>query len=86
MVKDKVTSTDEQMAALASKYWVQFAKTGNPNADGMPLWPEYDPEINRILHFTNSGVVLGTDPLKARLDLWEKVWDRTAPEYHADRD
>jgi para-nitrobenzyl esterase len=86
MVKDKVTSTDEQMAALASKYWGQFAKTGNPNADGMPLWPEYDPEINRILHFTNSGVVLGTDPLKARLDLWEKVWDRTAPEYHADRD
>jgi para-nitrobenzyl esterase len=86
MVKEKVTPTDEQMASLASKYWVQFAKTGNPNAEGMPLWPEYDPEVNRILHFTNSGIVLGTDPLKARLDLWKKVWDRTSPEYHADRD
>jgi para-nitrobenzyl esterase len=85
MVKDKVTSTDKLMARLASKYWIQFAKTGNPNGDGLPLWPEYDPEVNRILHFTNSGIVLGTDPLKARLDLWEKVWNRIEPEYHADR-
>jgi para-nitrobenzyl esterase len=86
IVKDKVTSNDKRMASLASKYWVQFAKTGNPNSDDLPLWPEYDPEINRILHFTNSGIVLGTDPLKARLDLWEKVWDRKSPEYHAHRD
>jgi len=24
-----------------SRYWVQFAKTGNPNADGLPQWPAY---------------------------------------------
>ena len=22
-------------------YWVQFAKTGNPNVDGNPNWPNY---------------------------------------------
>src|SRR5262249_22834341 len=25
-------------------------------------------------HFTNSGIVVGTDPLKSRLDLWQKVF------------
>jgi para-nitrobenzyl esterase len=77
IVKSKVTSTDKLMGSLTSKYWVQFAKTGNPNGGELPLWPEYDPEINRILHFTNSGIVLGTDPLKARLNLWEKFWSRS---------
>jgi hypothetical protein len=28
------------------------------------------------MHFTNSGVIVGTDPLKARLDLWQRVWSR----------
>jgi hypothetical protein len=28
------------------------------------------------MHFTNSGAIVGTDPLKARLDLWERLWNR----------
>jgi hypothetical protein len=26
------------------------------------------------IHFTISGIIVGTDPLKIRLDLWERVW------------
>jgi para-nitrobenzyl esterase len=29
-----------------------------------------------VRHFTNSGVIVGTDPLKPRLDLWQKVWSQ----------
>ena len=76
LVGDKVTAADKIMGDLASAYWVQFGKTGNPNGDGRLLWPRYDPGVDRIFHFTNSGVIVGTDPLKARLDLWQKVWTR----------
>jgi len=69
IVKDKVTANDEQMAAITSAYWAQFGKTGDPNGGGNPEWPRYDPAVNRIVHFTNSGVIVGTDPLKQRLDL-----------------
>jgi para-nitrobenzyl esterase len=76
LVGDKVTPTDKLMGDLASAYWVQFGKAGDPNGDGRPVWPRYDPNLDRILHFTNSGVIVGTDPLKARLDLWKRVWSR----------
>jgi para-nitrobenzyl esterase len=76
LVGDKVTVADKIMGDLASAYWVQFGKTGDPNGDGRPLWPRYDPSVDRLLHFTNSGVIVGTDPLKARLDLWKRVWTR----------
>lgn len=76
LVGDKVTVTDKMMGDLTSAYWVQFGKTGDPNGDGRPLWPRYDPNVDRLLHFTNSGVIVGTDPLKARLDLWKRVWTR----------
>lgn len=71
IVKEKVTPNDELMAAIASSYWTEFGKTGDPNGGGKPEWPRYDPSVDRILHFANSGVIVGTDPLKSRLDLVE---------------
>jgi para-nitrobenzyl esterase len=75
MLGDKVTATDKAMGDLASAYWVQFGLTGDPNGGGRPVWPRHDPAVDRLLHFTNSGVVVGTDPLKLRLDLWQRKWD-----------
>lgn len=34
LVGDKVTSTDKEMGDMASAYWVQFGKIGNPNGGG----------------------------------------------------
>jgi len=68
---DKVTPTDKAMGALTSAYWVSFGLTGDPNGDGRPMWPRHDPAVDRLIHFTNSGVIVGTDPLKPRLDLWQ---------------
>jgi para-nitrobenzyl esterase len=70
IVRDKVNPTDKVMGDVASGYWAQFGRTGDPNGEGRPAWPRYDPALDRILHFTNSGVILGTDSLKPRLDLW----------------
>jgi para-nitrobenzyl esterase len=35
------SADDQEMARTVSGYWVQFAKTGNPNGDTRPKWPAY---------------------------------------------
>jgi para-nitrobenzyl esterase len=76
VVGDKVTGNDKKMSEWASAYWVSFAKTGDPNGGNRPQWPRHDPAIDKVIDFTNNGVVVGPDPLKERLDLWRKVWSQ----------
>ena len=76
LVGDKVTGDDKKMSELASAYWVSFARTGDPNGGNRPQWPRHDPAVDKVIDFTNNGVVVGPDPLKSRLDLWRKVWSQ----------
>ena len=32
---------DRDFSEIIMNYWTNFAKTGNPNAEGLPTWPEY---------------------------------------------
>jgi len=66
-----LTPADEKMAQTVNAYWLQFAKTGNPNGVGLPNWPQYNAQSDAIMDFTNDGPTAGADPWKARLDLTE---------------
>ena len=69
-----MTTADVAMANVTSAYWVSFAKTGDPNGGGRPQWPRHDAATDTVMNFTNAGVFAQPDPIKARLDLWQKVW------------
>lgn len=60
---------DEVMAHVMHSYWVAFARTGRPDPAGEPAWPAYRAVSDRLLDFTNHGVVVERDPLHQRLDL-----------------
>ena len=35
-------------------YWTNFAKTGNPNGEGLPLWPAFDADSARVMELGDS--------------------------------
>jgi para-nitrobenzyl esterase len=66
-----LTPADKATAQAANAYWVNFAKTGNPNGSGLPEWPKYTGHADVVMDFSNQGPVAKPDPWKARLDLVE---------------
>ena len=48
-----ITPTDRKVAAIASGYWVNFIKTGDPNGPGLPRWPAYGAD-RRILDVSDD--------------------------------
>jgi para-nitrobenzyl esterase len=52
------TEVDFKLEEAMSSYWVNFAKTGDPNGAGLPVWPvfnENSPEIIELGDTVKSG-------------------------------
>ena len=53
------TEADYALGKMMSGYWVAFAKTGDPNHEGAPQWPQWTLETRPFLE-------LGTTPRAAQ--------------------
>ncbi len=57
----RVVDGDRAYGDLIRAYWVQFAKTGDPNGEGRPGWPAVSPGNDLMLEFAQHGAVLRRD-------------------------
>jgi para-nitrobenzyl esterase len=70
------TAEDQAVSRIAQSYWVNFAKTGDPNGAGLPTWPRYDPGKDLIFEFHLDGSAGEIpDPWKGRLDVTQLATD-----------
>ena len=48
---------DRKVSDVMQRYWTTFAKTGDPNAEGLPAWPRFDATARAYVEFTDDGPV-----------------------------
>lgn len=58
---------DYSLSSIMSSYWVNFARSGNPNGKGLPAWPLYTKHESRVI-ILREVPTPATLPSKAALD------------------
>jgi para-nitrobenzyl esterase len=70
------TSGDRRLAEEVSAYWVNFAKSGDPNGKGLPTWPAFENTKNQVqylAHPITTDGVLGIQKLKVFDSVYSEV-------------
>jgi para-nitrobenzyl esterase len=72
-----VLNGEVALARKMSTYWVQFAKKGDPNVDGLPYWPQYEPANDTTMQFDVGPT--GTRPIENYIAAKCDAYDRSTP-------
>ena len=74
----QVTNQDIEISELMGTYWTNFAKFGNPNADGVPEWPAFTDENPQVMYLKSNPFV-GPVPDEQSLEVMDDYfeWRRT---------
>lgn len=52
--KGPYTDYDRALSGVMGRFWVNFAASGDPNGDGLPLWPAYTAGSPKAMRFGNE--------------------------------
>ncbi len=66
----ELSRNEKELGEIMRTYWVQFAKTGNPNAPDVPVWPVYDARADQRFEL---GRTIGVRPITAQIQAFERI-------------
>lgn len=70
-----IKQEDRDLSEMMTSYWVNFARSGDPNGYGLPLWPSHDPQTDQHLELKPQPVA-GQHYRKEACDIAEELWFR----------
>ncbi|MFI5097397.1 MAG: carboxylesterase/lipase family protein [Candidatus Acidiferrales bacterium] len=63
------TDEDFKVSDAMASYWVNFARTGNPNGSGLPDWPKYDSKDGfQVIHLSGKNIHAAADTVRGRCE------------------
>lgn len=67
------TDEDRKIADIMSSYWAHYAATGNPNGQGLPHWPAFDPRAPQVMELGDHfGPIAVADEVK--VNFWRRFF------------
>jgi para-nitrobenzyl esterase len=72
------------VAEILQQYWVNFAKTLNPNGKGLPYWPTFDESKPTTMQFAN-GASLIMVPNREQIDFVDRYYRAKRQETESQR-
>ncbi len=66
---------DEKLSDQMGSYWSNFAKSGNPNAQGLPVWPAYTSDGYQVMHLS-ANPRASPDEHRPRYEFLEQIHSR----------
>lgn len=76
------TEKDQALADVMSNSWAAFAKTGNPNTEGLPTWNAYTPENGEMMLF-NHECTITHNPDRALQEIINQCCFKLLDEFNA---
>ena len=67
------SKADRKVAETMSRYWTNFARSGDPNGKGLPAWPAFKNANNRVLYF-GDPITVGEVPNIDSLTVLDAVY------------
>ena len=65
---------DRVLSERMQKYWTNFARTGDPNGEGLPKWPAYTEEDGWPLLHLDAHPESRKDDLRPRYKFLDQMW------------
>lgn len=67
------SADDRRLADMLATYWTNFARTGDPNGEGLPVWPLFDAQNEQAL-LIGETIVAGRPTNGARLRTIDRLY------------